>query len=500
MLIIGLGNCFLSPSCANQYLCAFGERTFKLHTCWRSFHKGASILFTERGSHQYEVLVGVLSARQNVKYRDAIRASWMEQMNRLPDVKQRALVKFIIGKFGCNVPFEDREDPYTCKLLNITDPDIGQEIEAFSLPETISPVASYDTVVSINFQVLYPIIITKLGIFQNEQGLGLLRNISVKLYQAEQQEEAIVTARFSPHSPGVEVNRLRYKSVEQFILPKGFEGIIVWESQDHVGLNTTGLTADIVNNRVGVLRIYTVAEGALQHGFTVGTSALAGGFTYTVHDGAALLKHLNTFPERLKFHSDKLEEEDAALEEESSIHGDMVFVDVVDIYRNVPSKLLHFYKWSVESENYRMMLKTDDDCYVDLEAILNKITNKHQNKTNFWWGNFRLNWAVDLTGKWQELEYLSPAYPAFACGSGYVISYDLVRWLAENSERLKIYQGEDVSMGIWMAAIAPQKYQDSCWVCEKMCQSDMLTSPQYTPDELTDLWRNKQLCGNPCCS
>lgn len=54
--------------------------------------------------------------------------------------------------------------------------------------------------------------------------------------------------------------------------------------------------------------------------------------------------------------------------------------------------------------------------------------------------SFRLNWAVDRTGKWQELEYPSPAYPAFACGSGYVISKDIVEWLASNSGRLKIYQ------------------------------------------------------------
>lgn len=32
------------------------------------------------------------------------------------------LVKFIIGARGCDVPVEDREDPYSCRLLNITDP------------------------------------------------------------------------------------------------------------------------------------------------------------------------------------------------------------------------------------------------------------------------------------------------------------------------------------------------------------------------------------------
>lgn len=54
--------------------------------------------------------------------------------------------------------------------------------------------------------------------------------------------------------------------------------------------------------------------------------------------------------------------------------------------------------------------------------------------------SFRQNWAVDRVGKWQELEYTSPVYPAFACGSGYMISRDLVDWLASNGDKLQVYQ------------------------------------------------------------
>lgn len=51
------------------------------------------------------------------------------------------------------------------------------------------------------------------------------------------------------------------------------------------------------------------------------------------------------------------------------------------------------------------------------------------------------DWTGQLTGpEVAELEYPSPAYPAFACGSGYVISRDIVHWLAGNSGRLKTYQ------------------------------------------------------------
>lgn len=32
----------------------------------------------------------------------------------------RVAVKFIVGKHGCPIPEEDREDPYSCSLLNLT--------------------------------------------------------------------------------------------------------------------------------------------------------------------------------------------------------------------------------------------------------------------------------------------------------------------------------------------------------------------------------------------
>ncbi|KAM6433317.1 UDP-GalNAc:beta-1,3-N-acetylgalactosaminyltransferase 2 isoform 5-T5 [Rhynochetos jubatus] len=416
---------------------------------------GPLAFFPQWKLKHYDVIVGVLSARHNHELRSVIRNTWFKHLKQHPALSQRVLVKFIIGAHGCAVPVEDREDPYSCKLLNISNPVLNQEIEAFSLPEDVPSALSEDSIVSVNFRVLYPIVITSLGVFHEADGVGFQRNITVKLYQAEH-EEALFSARFSPPSCGVQVNRLWYKPVEQFILPESFEGTIVWESQDLQGLVSRNLHKVTVNDGGGVFRIITQAgEGSLPHELTEGVEGIAGGFIYTIQD-------------------------------------------VIDTYRNVPAKLLNFYRWTVESTSFDLLLKTDDDCYIDLEAVFNRIMQKKLDRPNIWWGNFRLNWAVDRTGKWQELEYPSPAYPAFACGSGYVISKDIVQWLASNSERLKTYQGEDVSMGIWMAAVGPKRYQDSLWLCEKTCESGMLSSPQYSPQELSELWRWKELCGDPC--
>ncbi|XP_036402965.1 UDP-GalNAc:beta-1,3-N-acetylgalactosaminyltransferase 2 [Megalops cyprinoides] len=452
---------------------------------------------SDRQPYSREVLVGVLSARQHYALRDAIRETWLGYIREHPQFRHRVAVKFIIGRHGCPIPEEDREDPYSCTLLNLTDPVNGQEVEVLSVPDASVLVPSEVSVVSLDFKVLHPVVITRLGVFPDGPNLEFRGNVTVKLFQVDQ-EEAVVTARFSPISAGANVNGVWYKPVEQFILPRGFEGTLVWESLDSTDLMTANVSRVQLNNGGGVLKLSSVEEGTLPHRSALGFPGLAGGFTFSIYDVEALLEMLRGRQARLDDHASRLRQEDEVLEQESRRHGDMVFVDVVDTYRNVPSKLLQFYKWSIGNADFSLLLKTDDDCYIDVDAVLMKIDHKGLRRSNFWWGNFRQSWAVDRVGKWQELEYASPAYPAFACGSGYVVSRDLVEWLASNAEKLKAYQGEDVSMGIWMAAVGPRKYQDSGWLCEKECFVDMLSSPQHSAEELRSLWDRRRVCGDPC--
>ncbi|XP_051880024.1 LOW QUALITY PROTEIN: UDP-GalNAc:beta-1,3-N-acetylgalactosaminyltransferase 2 [Pristis pectinata] len=461
------------------------------------YMRGRLFQFREWTTDQYDLVIGILSARHHHDLRDALRKTWL---GHIPELNQRVLAKFIIGTYGCGIPDEDREDPYSCQLLNFTDPVIGQEIEAVSQSGSPALMMLGSKVSKIDFRVLHPIVITRLGVFHDQREAAFHQNLTVRLYQTTL-EEVIVSARFSPLSSGLQVNQMWYKPVERFLLPKGFEGTIAWETQDSEYLITMNLTDVLLDSGGGVLRFSAAQLQAekevIQDGFGQDVAAVAGGFTYTIHDGAALLESLATRPKRFESHENKLREEDAALREESQTYQDIVFVDVVDTYRNVPHKLLHFYQWSVDSTNFGLLLKTDDDCYVDVEAVLERAGDR-LGATNIWWGNFRQNWAVDGSGKWMELEYPSLVYPDFACGSGYVASYNLVQWLADNARTLKVYQGEDVSMGIWMAAVGPQRHQDSRWLCEKKCLPGALSSPQYSPGELLELWKNKELCGNPC--
>lgn len=41
---------------------------------------------------------------------------------------------------------------------------------------------------------------------------------------------------------------------------------------------------------------------------------------------------------------------------------------------------------SVGNADFKMLLKTDDDCYIDVDSVLTKIDQKGLQRSNFWWG------------------------------------------------------------------------------------------------------------------
>jgi len=104
-----------------------------------------------------------------------------------------------------------------------------------------------------------------------------------------------------------------------------------------------------------------------------------------------------------------------------------------------------------------------------------------------WIGNFRLNFGIDTHGKWAEHEYHSISYPPFACGSGYILSNNLVMWLATNADSLNIYQGEDTSLGIWMAALKHQRIHEPRFQCSKFTNDIDLNSFTIPENDLPDM-------------
>lgn len=91
---------------------------------------------------------------------------------------------------------------------------------------------------------------------------------------------------------------------------------------------------------------------------------------------------------------------------------------------------------------------------------------------------------MDFYGKWAENEYHSVSYPPFACGSGYVISRPVAKWIASNAQFLHPFQGEDVSLGIWLASLGPSiRIQEDLFQCEYL-PIDQVVAPFYSIPDL----------------
>lgn len=72
---------------------------------------------------------------------------------------------------------------------------------------------------------------------------------------------------------------------------------------------------------------------------------------------------------------------------EMAAFNDIALVNVVDVYRNLPDKLLNFFVELVRSNSLGdAVLKTDDDCYLNLVRISQLMNG--QNMHNVWFGKY----------------------------------------------------------------------------------------------------------------
>lgn len=464
----------------------------------------------------YDVVIGILSARGNTEQRQALRETWVGHALQHPSLGQRILIKFIVGSQPCPIPALDRLDQYSCEPDVVVDPVLQQDIIAYMVPKGAVGYHYHNGPLGMDFRVNFPIIVTQLGVFDSNSD-GIKSQLTVRLYDKVSQAE-VLSVNFTQDEPGELIGGSRFKPVDQFLLPKGFEGSIVGEN---FSLSDPSSNNPLVHGGFdsggGLISFHSVSRFGVKQSvfpefeekfFEEDNQYGAGSFMYRAYvvddefTKETMEERNRERTERTKMWHKVLLREEKELEREMQLYDDILMVDVVDVYRNLPMKLLKFYSWVALNMKFNFTLKTDDDCFVHLESIVEGLNDrKLRGKERTWWSRFRTAWPVERVGKWRELDYTAPVYPSFACGAGNVLSADLVRWLALNADNLKPYQGEDVSVGIWLSALGPNLVNDYRWSCGRECDTGTFTSPENEPEELREMWADLQACGDPCgCS
>lgn len=118
-----------------------------------------------------------------------------------------------------------------------------------------------------------------------------------------------------------------------------------------------------------------------------------------------------------------------------TIDGDTLYVDCPDTYESLPQKTLHLVRYLVEETDAEYLLKTDDDCYVNVPRLK---SIRHWNRDYFGTRSGETGHSRDYhfgktsTGSLQDTTpYLGP----WAHGTGYCISRKGCQWLVDNLRR-----------------------------------------------------------------
>lgn len=438
------------------------------------------------------LLVGVLSARENFERRAAARETWLSGASRVKSF-------FIVGRDACRVPPEDRVDPYVCERWepNITAVNENLEFYATTAKTRDCFPRKRSLYTGFSFEVHHPLSVSRLGVLGDI--LSGSTGVTVALIDAHTRE--ILRKVVISIETGAEEGGYYYRNIDRVILNRYFEGIVSLSGEIVTETCAAPLAWNNGSNLLTYERLYVDHEDRNSVVWMPG--AISGvGVHFVISDSLpSLLDHVDDAEMRQAIWDEFVDEEQRKLDAEVRRYRDIALVPVVDVYRTLPRKLLHFFDLLLQrSIEFDYLVKTDDDSLVDLQGLRDNVPKKKQQ--NIWWSTFRENWPVIRYGKWGESTYRAPVYPAFACGSAYVLSRELVLWLARNKNYLHSYQGEDVSMGIWLAAISPRLINEPRnWSCSYGCP-DGVSRPynraQLSPEEVKSVWatfkKHKKLC------
>ncbi|KAL8621688.1 hypothetical protein ACOMHN_024659 [Nucella lapillus] len=140
---------------------------------------------------------------------------------------------------------------------------------------------------------------------------------------------------------------------------------------------------------------------------------------------------------------------------ESQRYGDIVSGSYVDSYQNLTLKVMHGLAWVNRHCQVPIVLKTDDDCFVNAALFKQFLLYYNTKTTHLYAGNLLMNKnrrkvIRNLDEKWSvpKDDYLPEYYPVYASGSGYALSSDVVTKLVEESRFKKPISNEDAYVGI----------------------------------------------------
>jgi len=188
------------------------------------------------------------------------------------------------------------------------------------------------------------------------------------------------------------------------------------------------------------------------------------------------------------------------LAQEKSRHSDLIILSMHDTYSDLTRKLLKTMEFAHKNFKYDYILKCDDDTFVDVERVVKELSEIQD--PFLYWGFFDGRAPVQTRGKWADTNYkLCDRYIPYALGGGYVIGRELVKFVADNSRLLEMYNSEDATMGTWLAGLKVNRKHDTRFDTEwksRGCSNKFLVTHKQTKADMKIKWNRLRKDGQIC--
>nr|CAG4641898.1 EOG090X0A8N [Eurycercus lamellatus] len=187
--------------------------------------------------------------------------------------------------------------------------------------------------------------------------------------------------------------------------------------------------------------------------------------------------------------------------DESATFNDLLILDsVAESYYTLTNKVLSGFQWVVFNHQFNFILKCDDDSYVKLPLLLDELAKQPQKQ--LYWGFFKGGSTVFRNGKWSENDwFVCDTYLPYALGGGYILSQDLVEYLANNAPLLQQFKSEDVSVGLWLSPLKIHRVHDVRFNTEyksRGCFNSYLITHKQSANEMREMHSNLVRTGELC--
>ncbi|XP_015108813.1 beta-1,3-galactosyltransferase 6 [Diachasma alloeum] len=188
------------------------------------------------------------------------------------------------------------------------------------------------------------------------------------------------------------------------------------------------------------------------------------------------------------------EQRETLQSEQDKFHDLLLLPKLQDSYGTLTKKVLQSMQWVHQEFEFDYLLKSDGDSFVLLHRMLTDLDvwEAKGTRKELYWGFFNGRASVKKTGPWKEIGWnLCDYYLPYAVGGGYVLSYNLVKFIAENADVLRLFNSEDVSVGLWLSPVANiERKHDVRFDTEYIsrgCSNQYIVTHKQTPENMKSL-------------